>query len=42
MVITDEHYEAGLARLRTDAADRSEEFLLHADLRVYGTTAWRA
>lgn len=40
MVITDDDYESGLARLRRDAANGSGNLSLHADLRLYGTTAW--
>ena len=42
MVITDQHYEAGLARIRRAAAEAPEELVLRSDLRLYGTIAWRA
>jgi ubiquinone/menaquinone biosynthesis C-methylase UbiE len=42
LVISDEEYESGLARIRAAAAGSPEDFVLCADLRLYGTTAWRA
>jgi ubiquinone/menaquinone biosynthesis C-methylase UbiE len=42
LVISDEEYESGLARIRAAAASSSEDVVLCADLRLYGTTAWRA
>jgi SAM-dependent methyltransferase len=38
LVISDEEYERGLARIRADAANAPDELVLHADLRLYGTT----
>jgi SAM-dependent methyltransferase len=41
LVIGDEAYERGIARIRA-AGDRSPDVVLRSDLRLYGTTAWRA
>lgn len=41
LVISDEDYERGLARIREDAAASPDELVLRADLRVYGTIGWR-
>jgi ubiquinone/menaquinone biosynthesis C-methylase UbiE len=41
MVIADDLYAAGLARLRADAA-RSPDMRLSADLRLFATVGWRA
>jgi ubiquinone/menaquinone biosynthesis C-methylase UbiE len=41
MVIADDVYAAGLARLRADAA-RSPDMRLSADLRMFATVGWRA
>lgn len=42
MVISDEEYRSGIARIRGDAAEHGDSFLLRADLRLYGTTGWLA
>ena len=42
MVISDDEYEAGLARIRADAASTSGALRLESDLRLYGTAARRA
>jgi ubiquinone/menaquinone biosynthesis C-methylase UbiE len=42
LVISDEEYESGLARIRGAVAGSPDELVLSADLRLYGTTGWRA
>jgi ubiquinone/menaquinone biosynthesis C-methylase UbiE len=41
LVISDEEYESGLARIRTAAANCPDELVLSADLRLYGTSGSR-
>jgi ubiquinone/menaquinone biosynthesis C-methylase UbiE len=41
LVISDAEYEAGLARIRTAAANCPDELVLSADLRLYGTSGSR-
>jgi ubiquinone/menaquinone biosynthesis C-methylase UbiE len=40
LVLTEEEYDAGVARIRAEA-ERSRDFRLHADLRLYATIGWR-
>jgi SAM-dependent methyltransferase len=42
MVISDEDYQAGLARIHTAAGSSPSELVLRADLTLYGTTGWRS
>jgi SAM-dependent methyltransferase len=42
MVISDEDYQAGLARIHTAAGSSPGELVLRADLTLYGTRGWRS
>lgn len=40
MVITEQEFDAGIARLHAQAADTGRECMLCADLHIYGTVGW--
>jgi SAM-dependent methyltransferase len=42
MVISDDEYQAGLARIRTAGSSSPHELVLEADLTLYGTIGWLA